>query len=182
MSPKVIWFCRGFEDPLGFDRILREALEAVPPELLGGLESVVLRDLASLGREERSTRFVSRGGRRKKTLSQAKGLYYSADGARSARIELFLDNILEERPRWFFRIPMIREYLVAGVLFHEVGHHIQAAVKPSREEKEDVAQRWKADLFRRYAAQKWLVARLLAAAGRWARGIRRWWRGTVRVH
>lgn len=180
--PKFILYFQEFEDPLDFEPILREALDTVPSPLVGGLDSVILRDLASLGRREKSSRYVSRGGRRRKTLPQAKGLYYPADGSRSARIELFLDNILEEQPRWMFRIPMIREYLVAGVLFHEIGHHIHAALKPTGEEKEDVADRWKIRLFRRYGTQKWLFARLVAATGRLTRLIRRWWRTMVRAH
>lgn len=182
MPPKLTWFCKEFEDPLDFEQILRESLEAVPPDLLGGIESIVLRDVASLGRRERSARFVRRGEQGRTTLCETKGLYYYARGTRGARIELFLDNILEEQPRWHFRVPMIREYLVAGVLLHEIGHHVQAAIKPSREERERVADRWKWILFRRYAAQKWLAARLVAAAGRLTRSIRRWWHRTVRAH
>jgi hypothetical protein len=36
--------------------------------------------------------------------------------------------------------------LVAPVLFHEIGHHIQAAIRPEFQEREDVADRWQVKL------------------------------------
>ena len=44
----------------------------------------------------------------------------------------------------------MRDFLLAPVLFHEIGHHIHANFRPEFREREDVADSWQAKLERSY--------------------------------
>jgi hypothetical protein len=54
---------------------------------------------------------------------------------------------------WF---PFALEFAFGDVLLHEVGHHIHATAAPEYSDKEEVAERWRKEL---WGAQKrnWLL-------------------------
>jgi hypothetical protein len=74
-------------------------------------------------------------------------------------------------PHWYLRVPVVRDILLSSVLFHEIGHHIHATAQPEFREKEDVADKWKSKLQRRYLRGRypWLIkaAPLLAPLLKW---------------
>lgn len=63
------------------------------------------------------------------------------------------------RHQWIFKIPLVRDILFSDILFHEIGHHIHATAQPEFREKEDVADKWKLKLQRRYMRRRypWLA-------------------------
>jgi hypothetical protein len=79
------------------------------------------------------------------------GLYHHARHGEPAWIEIFVDRVLArwERGLWL-KLPLIRDFLLGPVLFHEIGHHIHANFRPEFREREDVADSWQAKLERIY--------------------------------
>lgn len=132
-----------FRPRADYKSMVERALAATPPRYLAGLSQVLLRDTASLTAKERKQR-----GRSGAPLEDSKGLYVRGRGRRAARIELFVDNIESEWPRWMLFVPGLREVIVSEVLFHELGHHIHLAIQPTRENPERVAELWSAKLTR----------------------------------
>lgn len=78
---------------------------------------------------------------------KTRGLYHYAQKGKTAWLEIFVDRILEGWDRGFWlKLPLVRDFLLAPVLFHEIGHHIHATVRPEFQEREDVADRWQVKL------------------------------------
>lgn len=166
-TPSIQEYYAEFVDTIGFRELVEEALASVPAKFVSGVERVVLRDVPSLTRTERRMRYKTDADRTKHGLTRAKGLYYAGNKSEGARIELFPDNILKERPAWVFRVPPFRVYLVTSVLFHEIGHHVQAAIYPSKTQKEGRADEWEAYLFRNFYLGRHKVLGLVATIYRW---------------
>jgi hypothetical protein len=116
-------------------------LSSVPSQYLVGLGSVVLTSTETLSRKRRRSKTRSR----KRTVKVVKtlGLYHYAHKGETAWIEIFLGRIFArwERGLWL-RLPLVRDFLLAAVLFHEIGHHIHTTIRPEFREREDVADRW----------------------------------------
>ena len=58
-------------------------------------------------------------------------------------------------------MPIVREFVVRDVLFHEIGHHIHATIRPEFREREDVADIWKVRLDQHYLRSRHPVLRAL---------------------
>ena len=159
-TPEVLLQFRRLELPFDVARIVNEALASTQPKYLSGLRVVVLRDVASLTRRERRSFFVSGDGRGR--VGQSRGLYYAAFGHTPARIELFVDNILGEWKPWLLRVTFLRKAILARVLFHELGHHIDAVVEPKKR-TEASANRWSRRLTLEYLRKHHRYCYLAAA-------------------
>lgn len=160
--PSVQEFYSEMVDTFGLRVLVEDALASVPTKFIAGIERVILRDVPSLTRTERRMRFKMASDSRSRELLRAKGLYYGTEGTEGARIELFPDNILSEYPSWVSRIPPLRTYLLTSVLFHEIGHHVQAAIDPKRSQEEGVADRWEKYLLRNFYRKRYRTIRLAA--------------------
>jgi hypothetical protein len=78
---------------------------------------------------------------------KTRGLYHYAQKGKTAWIEIFVDRIFDGWEVGFWlKLPLVRDFLLAPVLFHEIGHHIHATVRPEFQEREDVADRWQVKL------------------------------------
>lgn len=99
---------------LNYASSIRQVLRSVPPKYLRGLDCIILRDEPSLTTDER-----------RKGLLRCQGVYVRGKGRRPPRVELFIDNILDEWPRWARYVPILRYEMVHRILFHELGHHVQ---------------------------------------------------------
>ncbi len=152
--PKVVaHYSSGYEPPCDVTPIIERMLDSVPPKYLVGLSEVVLADSCGLSRERRRSATKSR--RKKVRTSAARGLYYPAWKGRLPWIEIFIDNTLKPLGKGFLpKVPLFRESEIAGVLFHEIGHHIHYTVRPEYREKEDVADVLKVRLERIYWRQR----------------------------
>jgi hypothetical protein len=52
--------------------------------------------------------------------------------SKTAWIEIFVDRIFEGWEGGFcLKLPLVRDFLLAPVLFHEIGHHIHARFDPN---------------------------------------------------
>jgi hypothetical protein len=99
---------------LAFDctEAVRRLLASLPSEQLRGLDAVVLRDRASLTTQER-----------RRGLAGCRGVYVRRRRGRPPHVELLVDNIFAEWPRWVAYVPILRAEILYQVLFHELAHH-----------------------------------------------------------
>jgi hypothetical protein len=163
-SPGVIADFSGYTPPFDPVPVIKGMLASVPAKYLVGLKEVVLTNSSDLTRKRR--RAVTKSRRRKVRIAEARGLYHQAWQGNQAWIEIFVDNSLKGWEKGFWlKIPFVREGRLSEVLFHEVGHHIHFTARPEYQEKEDVADVWKARLERNYGRQRFrwlgLVERVL---------------------
>lgn len=147
--PKVITNFTGYTPPFDVVPIVERMVASVPPKYLAGLKEIVLANASGLPRKLR--RSVTKARKRKVRIVEAGGLYHQAWNGSRAWIEIFVDNKLRQWEKgWWLKFSYIREMLLGDVLFHEIGHHIHATIKPEFREEEDVADGWKLRLTRQY--------------------------------
>jgi len=150
--PRVVERYWEYTPPFNAATVVERMLESVPARYLLGLKEVVLTNKSGLSRKRRRSVTKSRG--RKVKQAEARGLYRAAWKGQQAWIEIFVDNTLntyQKRSwRWLLHFGYFRESELGGVLFHEVGHHIDATIRPEFREKEDIADDWKAKLMREW--------------------------------
>jgi hypothetical protein len=149
---KVVARFWDYSPPFDVSSLATRMLESVPPSYLLGLKEVVLTNKAGLSRSRRRSVTKSRG--RKIKIVQASGLYHPAWKGKQAWIEIFVDSTFSGYEkglwRWLLHIGYFQESELGGVLFHEVGHHIDATLRPEFREKEDIADDWSGKLCRHW--------------------------------
>jgi hypothetical protein len=142
--PRVVTSFFDYVPPFDVSSLVERMLGSVPPRYLIGLREVVLTNKIGLSRARRRSVTKSRG--RKVKILQARGLYHAAWKGKQAWIEIFVDNTLSGYERgfwkWLLLFGCFRENALGGVLFHEIGHHIDATHRPEFREKEDIADDW----------------------------------------
>jgi hypothetical protein len=124
----------------------------VPPQMLHGISTILLRETSNLSRKE-----LDRLGRTRARRPSGKsllGAYFPATRAQAAHIELFVDQILDGWPKILLQIPILRNFLLSEVIFHEVGHHAEFK-KNNFREKERLAIQWSKRLRRRFIRQRY---------------------------
>lgn len=158
--PAIIIAFSGYNPPCNVVKMVRGMLDSVPEKYLVGLSEVVLTNAAALTRSRR--RSVTRSRGRKVRQNEARGLYHPAFQKREAWIEIFVDNTLRPWESGWWKYMGTHGMALAEVLFHEIGHHIHATVRPEYRETEDVADVWKVRLERNYRRYRHRWFRLLA--------------------
>jgi hypothetical protein len=85
-----------------------------------------------------------------------------------------VDNIvaIDRGKRFFIVTQFLRDHRFGDVLFHEIGHHIHATIKPEHREKEDVADVWGKKLRTNFAREKYWYLIRVAKPLAWS--IRAW--------
>jgi hypothetical protein len=139
---KILAEGKRFDSPINFRRSIERLLEGIPAKYLAGLDCVVLRDTSGFSQYEKKRSEHDRT----KVLT---GAYYRRARKTPPRIHLFVDNIVGRNSFWL-RMALIRELLLAGPLFHELGHHIQESIIPEHKDKEATAEAWSQRLTREY--------------------------------
>jgi len=94
--------------PINIEKLISKLLIKVPQEHLVGLDSIALVDQLTYKKNQK-----------------AGGLYWPRKGHEPARIELAIDTIYRGVPRFVFFLPFVAKFMLAAVLFHEIGHHYQ---------------------------------------------------------
>jgi hypothetical protein len=154
--PKVVEAYSAYEPFFDVASLAEEMISFVPARFLVGLSEVVLTNTGNLPRRIR--RSVTKSRKRKVRVVEALGLYHRAWHGKPAWIEIYVDNLFRWYEtgigRWLIRIRYFRETELGGVLFHEIGHHIDAAVRPEFREKEDIADDWSRRLRRKWIQER----------------------------
>lgn len=116
---------KAFLPPPWFRPTVERLLESLPPEHLGGLQSVVLTNSASIGRGK-----THRVRGRKFQRKDCRGFYYRQWRGQPAWIQLVTDNVVNgsDFPTFLLRFQLFRDLAVAEPLYHEVGHHLHETV------------------------------------------------------
>lgn len=149
-GPVVREVYKNYLPPADVAKSISILLRYVPPVYLSGLSEIVLTNTGSL----------SRTRRREKTASgsptpEVGGLYRQQWKGQSARIEIFVDNVLRGWPKLIIKIPFFRNITLADVLYHEIAHHIQSTLKPERSDREDFARKWELKLSRAFILKRY---------------------------
>ncbi|MGA2886728.1 MAG: hypothetical protein ABSE51_01655 [Terracidiphilus sp.] len=159
--PTVIASFSGYTPPFNPVPLVERMVASVPPKYLMGLKQVVLTNSGALSRKLR--RSVTKARKRKGRVVEVGGRYHPAWHGKRAWIEIFVDNKLRGvEQSWWLKIGYIRETALAGVLFHEIGHHIHATTHPEYRDKEDVADTWKRKLNGQYFRSQHPLVRAFA--------------------
>jgi len=147
-------------------------LDSAPAEKIAGLRTVVLTNRASLKGSRKRGWSWHRGRKSKHTGSL--GMYHPESRREEAWIELFVDQIIGDTPRWALRLSLVRTFVLGPTLYHELGHHIHRRHRPEYREPEDVADDWKKTLLRGHVRRRHPLARLLLLPVAWTiRRLRR---------
>lgn len=152
-GPEIVEYYRDYIPPAQVKNIVQNLLKGVPKPYLSGLGTVVLTNRSALTRDQKRQRVWSRN--RKGRLVDARGAYYRATAKSPATVWLIIDNIQRPEPALIFRVPIAAYDLIGKVLYHEIGHHIHAAIEPIYEGKENVADDWSDRLWRRFSRRRY---------------------------
>lgn len=140
-------FYNGFVPPQYARRLVSRLLFSIPSKYVAGLDAVVLTNQSGAPRRWRVGKVTSR--RRRFSQDRVLGRYHHAHNGQPAWIELYVDKLvtaISYHP-W---VPLGRTACFGKVLFHEIGHHVHATVRPEFREKEDVADNWGKKLLANY--------------------------------
>jgi hypothetical protein len=149
---------KGYMPPRGVKASVEKLLSGVPKESLVGLESIVLTDSGSIGKG--MTRRVQ--GRKYRRQSCA-GFYHPRQKGNRPWIQITVDHAFCDTPRMLLCIPIIREGMLSGTLFHELGHHLDATVGAPAPTGEAAAEAWSKRLSKIYFQKRyWYILRPLS--------------------
>jgi len=163
--PKLVTYFHEYTPPFDVRPLLLRMLRSLPPEYLVGLDSIVLTSTDTFSRKRRRSKTRSRG--RTVKVVKTLGLYHRGQEGKNAWIEIFVDRIFDGWERGFWlKLPLARDFLLAPVLFHEIGHHIHTTIRPEFREREDVADRWQVKLETIYYTKERPSIRLLSMFAR----------------
>jgi hypothetical protein len=138
-------------DPPAYVRPVVERLLAhVQPNHLAGLQSVVLTNAAVIGKGK-----TKRVGGRKHPRNECRGFYHRKWNNQQPWIEIVVDNTLSGMWQPGNRIPIFREFVLADVLYHEVGHHLDLTLGSPARGGEDPANMWSKRLGSRYLRHRY---------------------------
>jgi hypothetical protein len=128
-------------------RLVTRLISTVPAEHTVGFDCVILTNQSGAPRRDRLGKVTSRS--RRLPQRGVLGRYHHTRSNRAAWIELYVDNIITgiAAHPW---VPVGRTACFASVLFHEIGHHVHATVRPEFRQKEDVADDWSGKLMANY--------------------------------
>lgn len=132
------------DEPRWLVPTVQRLLAWLPEEHCGGLGAIVLTR-SEIARHRKRTR-AARAQRRGRAL----GIYHLASNGQPAWIELIVDELVKELPGPFDRITVACDVKIGRVLFHEIGHHLDATIGSVGRTGEHSAEMWSRRLLARY--------------------------------
>jgi hypothetical protein len=130
---------RAYAPPSWVAPTVRRLLDSLPSEHLIGLSSVVLTESGMTGRAK-----IRRRAGRKHSPSERLGFYRPTWRGELPCIYLVVDNIVAQNP---LPLQIARDFALAKVLFHEVGHHLNAKAGLISRTEESSAEAWSRKLW-----------------------------------
>ncbi len=129
------------KNALNIEKNLKRYLKTVPDEHLVGLERITVIDRIE-----------------DKKNKEAGGLYRERCLLQSATIEIALDTVYKGMPKFLYYVPFISKFILAGVLYHEIGHHYQKRLSHGirKSEQEKFAREYEIKMLKR-AFWWWLI-------------------------
>jgi hypothetical protein len=157
-----------YAPPCHAKAVVEDLLGSASPDKLARLRTVVLTNKAALKGQRKPKWSWHRG--RKTRHADALGMYHAEWRGESAWIELFVDQIIGDTPRWALRLGIVRTFVFGPTLYHELGHHIHRRHRPEQREPEDVADDWKRSLMRTHLRRRHRFVRLVLVPIAWIAG------------
>ena len=146
-----------WEPPPRIRESVKNLLNAVPETYKAGLRTVVLANASGLTRRRKRQRAKSESGTFR--VDETRGLYHGRSSSQPAWIEIFVDNMLDGWPLFILRAPIMRDVVLLGTLYHEIGHHIESTQAPVHRGKEATAEDWMKRLGRSYFRKRYWYLR-----------------------
>ena len=141
-------------EPAWIRPTVERLLAFLPESYCHGLGAIVLtRTDISANRARRAR--ANRNG-------MALGRYHAGWKGEPAWIELVVDEIVEQIPTGMTWLQLFRDLVVGRVLFHEIGHHLDATHRSVGRTGEHGAMAWERRLSRQYVQQTYDYLRPLA--------------------
>jgi hypothetical protein len=89
-----------YEPPFPIKSIISDLLNSISKQYLIGLQAVILTNALAMNRKGRRNKTLSR--KKKVALVECLGLYNAKWNDGPATIQLFIDNIIKQQPKWSF--------------------------------------------------------------------------------
>ena len=134
-------------------------LAGIPVAYSSGLGAIVLTNSSMIGAGK-----TQRVAGRKYHRNACRGFYHRAYRGSHASITLVVDNILKSAPRAAQAFRPTRDAILANVLFHEIGHHLDRTLGAAAPSGEAAAENWRHRLGRHYFQRRYVWLRPLARA------------------
>jgi hypothetical protein len=152
---------RAFLPPPWFRPTVERLLKSLRTEQLGGLQSIILTDSASIGRGK-----TRRVGGKKFHRNECRGFYHRQWRGRPAWIQLVTDDIIKGSgyPTSLLHFQLFRDLAVAEPLYHEIGHHLHETVGSTTPGGEEAAEYWRKRLSKSYGRSRYWYVRPIFAA------------------
>lgn len=116
--------------PVDMVQMVSKLLKNIPQEHLIGLGAIILSDQLSQNRV-------------------AEGLYWPKKDREPAKIGMALGTIYKGVPKIVFYLPFVAKFMLARVLFHEIGHHYQRHVHGvKKKDAESFAEKYKKQMLK----------------------------------
>jgi hypothetical protein len=130
-------------------------LASLSEQHVGGLAEVVLTDAVTADTRKARRMRRSRHGK-------VWGRYHHAWSGNRAWIEIVVDRIVLASPKYLAWIQFVHDLTLGYVLFHEVGHHLDATVGAPARAGEPAAEAWQQRLFALHFAKRyWYLKRVV---------------------
>ena len=157
---------RDYRAPRWIRPTVERLLAAIPAAHLSGLGTVVLTDAAAVGVGK-----TRRVGRPEDNRSACLGFYHRKHGGTPAAVEIVVDNAVAGWPAFVFALNLFRDMVLARVLFHELGHHLDATIGAAAPTGEAAAEDWNRRLGRLSLQASLLVAASIRRHGQTCRAL-----------
>jgi len=139
---------KNYDAPRAALKSAERMVRYTPQKYLIGLNYINLTNTDALKRKYRRQKTKFR--KRKISLNHSAGWYVEKWNKQPAYIDLLNDKIFLDYPSWALKIGFVSDIALSGTFFHELGHHIHKTQAPEHNEMEDVADKWKSRLSRKY--------------------------------
>jgi hypothetical protein len=145
---------QNYKPPAWVSKTVKQLLEALSDQHVGGLSAIVLTESAIIGKG-RTRRIAGK----KYAIKDCLGFYHPRSQREPPAIFPVVDNILAGKPPICWRLPFSRDIFLGSVLFHEIGHHINDTVGSLAAGEEASADEWKRRLGRIHFRTKYWYLR-----------------------
>ena len=139
---------KDYKAPICVLKSVTRLIRHIPRKYFSGLHLVNLTNTDALNRKHRRQKTKSR--KRNVSLNNCAGWYVDKWNNQPARIELLIDMICYDYLTWVLKIGFVLDVALSRSFFHELGHHIHKTQSPEHAEREDVADKWKKRLSRKF--------------------------------
>jgi hypothetical protein len=154
LMPPIREDYQNYRPPAWVSRIVKQLLHSLADQHVAGLSAIVLTESALI-RKGRSRRVAGK----KYAMKECLGFYRRRWQGEPPAIFLIVDNIVGGKPPLCWRLPFSRDIFLGEVLFHEVGHHLNATVGSLAGGEEASAEEWERRLWRIHFRTKYWYLR-----------------------